>query len=172
MYTKRMKWLALLCAMALFLSSCGSAGAPPGETSSAAGAAIAASYRYVKTAIALPKENFIISNAEAAKSNIYLFGTEVTDAPNNYYIYVLDYDGNMIDQNAAPGMTAITTASWIRRWTTAAPYGCSNTCMSVHMMKTGIKHRNALLVGASREWTRTAFPGPFSARASSMSRGK
>ena len=98
MYTKRMKWLALLCAMALFLSSCGSAGAPPGETSSAAGAAVAASSRYVKTAISLPKENFIISNAEAAKSNIYLFGTEVTDAPNNYYIYVLDYDGNMIDQ--------------------------------------------------------------------------
>ena len=98
MYTKRMKWLALLCAMALFLSSCGSAGAPPGETSSAAGAAVAASSRYVKTAISLPKENFIISNAEAAKSNIYLFGTEVTDAPNNYYIYVLDYDGNMLDQ--------------------------------------------------------------------------
>ena len=98
MYTKRMKWLALLCAMALFLSSCGSAGAPPGETSSAAGAAVAASSRYAKTAISLPKENFIISNAEAAKSNIYLFGTEVTDAPNNYYIYVLDHDGNMIDQ--------------------------------------------------------------------------
>lgn len=58
----------------------------------------AASFRYVKTAISLPKENFIISNAEAAKSNIYLFGTEVTDAPNNYYIYVLDYDGNMLDQ--------------------------------------------------------------------------
>lgn len=98
MYIKRITWLSLLCAAILCLSSCGSAGTLPGKTDSAAEAADSASYRYVKTAIALPKENFIISNAEAAKSNIYLFGTEVTEAPNNYYIYALDYDGNIIDQ--------------------------------------------------------------------------
>lgn len=98
MYIKRITWLSLLCAAILCLSSCGSAGTLPGKTDSAAEAADSASYRYVKTAIALPKENFIISNTEAAKSNIYLFGTEVTEAPNNYYIYALDYDGNIIDQ--------------------------------------------------------------------------
>lgn len=82
----------------LVLSACGTNEAAQGGMGVASEADGTASSRYLKTAIPLPKENFIISNAEAAGSYIYLFGTEVTDAPNNYYIYVLDYDGSVLDQ--------------------------------------------------------------------------
>lgn len=93
-----MKRIIALALTMLTLAGCGAVASAPGDTDSAATAADAASCRYVKTAISLPKANFIIANAEAAKSNIYLFGTEVTDAPNNYYIYVLDHDGSILDQ--------------------------------------------------------------------------
>ncbi len=93
-----MKRIFALALVLFTLAGCGAVASAPGDTDIAATAADAASSRYVKTAISLPKENFIISNAEATKSNIYLFGTEVTDAPNNYYIYVLNHDGSILDQ--------------------------------------------------------------------------
>ncbi len=93
-----MKRIFALALVLFTLAGCGAVASTPGDTDIAATAADAASSRYVKTAISLPKENFIISNAEATKSNIYLFGTEVTDAPNNYYIYVLNHDGSILDQ--------------------------------------------------------------------------
>ena len=54
--------------------------------------------KYIKTAFPVPKDNYIISNVCANNSVISIFGYEVTDEPNNYYIYTTDLDGNVIRQ--------------------------------------------------------------------------
>lgn len=54
--------------------------------------------KYIKTAFPVPKDNYIISNVCANNSVISIFGYEVTDEPNNYYIYTTDLDGNVISQ--------------------------------------------------------------------------
>lgn len=54
--------------------------------------------KYIKTAFPVPNDNYIISNVCANSSVISIFGYEVTDEPNNHYIYTTDLDGNVISQ--------------------------------------------------------------------------
>lgn len=54
--------------------------------------------KYIKTAFPVPNDNYIISNVCANNSIISIFGYEVTDEPNNYYIYTTDLDGNVISR--------------------------------------------------------------------------
>lgn len=54
--------------------------------------------KYIKTSFPVPNDNYIISNVCTNNSIISIFGYEVTDEPNNYYIYITDTDGKLINQ--------------------------------------------------------------------------
>lgn len=54
--------------------------------------------KYIKTSFPIPNDNYIISNVCTNNSVISIFGYEVTDEPNNYYIYTTGLDGKVIRQ--------------------------------------------------------------------------